>query len=293
MAAPIVAGAIALVASQAPQLSGVQLKEIMFTSAFKLSHLEGVVAGGRFLNLGSMAELAAQPSDQCPSDPDKTTPGECGCGVADTDSDGDGVANCKDSCPSDLGKTSPGACGCGVTDTDSDGDGVANCKDSCPNDSGKTSLGACGCGVADTDSDGDGTPNCQDSCPSDGGKTTPGACGCGIADTDVNGNGKIDCLDTGLTSIVPQKPQLTVRGRNVFISMAPSTGVNYYLQISLIPTWETGKKRQTKIYVVSSPVVKMPKPPRRWGVRVRYAYLAKGSDRDFSYWSHFTNQTMR
>jgi subtilisin family serine protease len=227
MAAPMVAGAIALVASQAPQLSGAQLKETLLASAYTVPRLEGLVAGGRFLNLFGMVELAANPNDQCLTDRNKTTPGVCGCGVADTDSDGDG------------------------------------------------------------------TPNCKDSCPSDRGKVSPGACGCGIADTDANGNGKIDCLDTGLGSIVPEKPQVRVRGRTVFISMAPSTGVNYYLQISLIPTWEARTRRQTRFFVLSSPVVRMRKPPRRWGVRVRYAYLAEGSESDFSYWSNFTSKTMR
>jgi subtilisin family serine protease len=227
MAAPIVAGAVALVASQAPQLSGAQLKEIMLASAYTIPGLEGVVAGGRFLNLAGMAELAADPTDQCPSDPNKTGPG------------------------------------------------------------------ACGCGVADTDSDGDGTPNCKDSCPSDRGKTSPGVCGCGFADSDANGNGKIDCLDTGLGSIVPEKPELRVRGRALFISMVPSTGVNYYLQITVIPPWEARSRRKTRFYVVNSPVVRMQKPGRRWGVRVRYAYLAAGSDNDFSYWSNFTSKTMR
>ena len=35
--------------------------------------------------------------DNCPNDPDKTEPGICGCGVADTDSNNDGIANCIDS----------------------------------------------------------------------------------------------------------------------------------------------------------------------------------------------------
>ena len=39
--------------------------------------------------------------DECPDDPAKTEPGICGCGVADDDSDGDGVADCDDECPDD------------------------------------------------------------------------------------------------------------------------------------------------------------------------------------------------
>ena len=134
-------------------------------------------------------------NDLCPNDPAKTSPGTCGCGVADTDSDGDGVANCNDGCPTDPAKTSPGTCGCGVADTDSDSDGVANCNDGCPNDPAKLAPGACGCGVADTDSDSDGTPNCNDLCPNDPNKLAPGTCGCGVADTDSDGDGTPNCND--------------------------------------------------------------------------------------------------
>ncbi len=80
------------------------------------------------------------------------------------DNDGDGTCNGTDGCVDDAGKTSPGQCGCGIADTDSDGDGTANCNDGCPGDSGKTSAGDCGCGIADTDSDSDGIADCNDNC---------------------------------------------------------------------------------------------------------------------------------
>jgi hypothetical protein len=70
--------------------------------------------------------------DDCPNDPDKLSPGICGCGIPDTDTDSDGTADCIDGCPTDPDKIAPGACGCGVPDTDSDGDGIADCIDSCP-----------------------------------------------------------------------------------------------------------------------------------------------------------------
>ena len=41
-------------------------------------------------------------TDRCPSDPNKTQPGLCGCGVADTDSDGDNTPDCNDNCPNDY-----------------------------------------------------------------------------------------------------------------------------------------------------------------------------------------------
>jgi hypothetical protein len=133
--------------------------------------------------------------DGCPLDPNKITPGQCGCGNPDTDTDGDGVADCIDGCPNDPNKSAPGQCGCGNPDTDTDGDGVADCIDGCPNDPNKIAPGVCGCGVPDVDSDGDGTLDCQDGCPNDPNKIAPGVCGCGIPDVDTDGDGLLDCLD--------------------------------------------------------------------------------------------------
>ncbi len=145
-------------------------------------------------------------NDLCPNDPLKTSPGICGCGTPDTDSDGDGTANCLDGCPNDPNKIAPGQCGCGVPDTDSDSDGTANCNDGCPNDPNKVAPGTCGCGNLEPvsacndnnvctindvvgancacagtflDSDGDGTCNANDGCPNDPNKIAPGICGCG------------------------------------------------------------------------------------------------------------------
>ena len=133
--------------------------------------------------------------DSCPNDANKNEPGDCGCGVADTDSDSDGTLDCNDACPNDPNKIVPGDCGCGVTDTDSDSDGTPDCLDNCPNDANKTEPGDCGCGIADTDTDSDGTPDCNDACPNDANKTEAGDCGCGIADTDNDSDGTPDCLD--------------------------------------------------------------------------------------------------
>lgn len=78
------------------------------------------------------------------------------------DSDGDGTPDVNDGCPSDPNKITPGLCGCGIADTDTDVDGTPDCNDSCPNDPGKIVPGICGCGVADTDFDNDGIPACND-----------------------------------------------------------------------------------------------------------------------------------
>lgn len=55
-------------------------------------------------------------ADECPDDPDKSEAGQCGCGMADTDTDSDGTADCNDGCPDDPEKTDPGDCGCGIPD---------------------------------------------------------------------------------------------------------------------------------------------------------------------------------
>ncbi|QQR85309.1 MAG: T9SS type A sorting domain-containing protein [Flavobacteriales bacterium] len=110
-------------------------------------------------------DLTCDANDGCPNDPNKIAPGECGCGVADTDTDGDLTADCNDGCPNDPNKIAPGICGCGVSDVDTDGDLTADCNDGCPADPNKIAPGACGCGVADTDTDSDGTADCNDACP--------------------------------------------------------------------------------------------------------------------------------
>jgi len=127
MAAPMVSGALALIASQVPDLGAADLKRLLMESAFRVTGLEGFVEGGRFLNLKGMAVLAASQTDNCPSDPSKREPGVCGCGIADTDSDGDGVADCYDGCPSSTFKNAPGVCGCEVEDADVNANGLIDC----------------------------------------------------------------------------------------------------------------------------------------------------------------------
>ena len=173
------------------------------------------------------------PQDLCPDDPNKIAPGICGCGIADTDSNGNGIMDCKeiqqDFCPDDPDKTNPGVCGCGIADTDSNSNGIADClenqQDFCPDDSNKTLPGVCGCGIADSDSndngipdcldipdvledsDGDGTPDITDECPSDPNKNTLGACGCGVADTDRDVDMTPDCYDN-----CPDDPKKVLAG---------------------------------------------------------------------------------
>ncbi len=160
-------------------------------------------AGGQDSDTDGVGDVC----DGCPNDPNKSSPGTCGCGTPDTDSDLDGTANCVDGCPNDPNKTSPGACGCGMPDTDSDFDGTPNCIDGCPNDINKTAPGDCGCGTPDTDTDADGTADCADNCPNDPNKTSPGLCGCGTSDADTDADGTLDCNDG-----CPNDPNKTAPG---------------------------------------------------------------------------------
>ncbi len=147
-------------------------------------------------------DLTPDDADGCPFDPAKTEPGNCGCGLVETDQDedNDGQLDCLDLCPDDPNKSSPGVCGCGVPEEpgDDDRDGVINCLDQCPEDPNKFIPGQCGCGLEEDpgDDDEDGVRNCEDECPNDPNKTEPGTCGCGLEEADENNNEIADCLET-------------------------------------------------------------------------------------------------
>jgi hypothetical protein len=66
------------------------------------------VAGSSAVGGSSATGGTASGTDLCPSDPNKTAPGTCGCGIADTDADSDGTADCNDICPSNPQITKPG-----------------------------------------------------------------------------------------------------------------------------------------------------------------------------------------
>lgn len=67
-------------------------REDAFTARLKVS-LYGPVYSIDFHTVDVTLGLSA---DDCPDDPSKILPGQCGCGGADIDSDGDGAANCLD-----------------------------------------------------------------------------------------------------------------------------------------------------------------------------------------------------
>jgi hypothetical protein len=65
-------------------------------------------------------------------------------------SDGDDLDDLKDRCINDPLKTEPGDCGCGIPDTDTDDDLTPDCDDACPNDPNHTQTPPCGCLDEDT-----------------------------------------------------------------------------------------------------------------------------------------------
>lgn len=72
------------------------------------------------------------------------------------DSDGDGTVDCLDGCPLDPQRTSPGPCGCNALD--SDGDGVPDCIDNCPTVSNPSQADSNGNGIGDACDDETGRP---------------------------------------------------------------------------------------------------------------------------------------
>lgn len=56
--------------------------------------------------------------DECPQDESKLTPGTCGCGMPDIDSDGDGLLDCHDICPNSTSGTVTNSCGCQSDNTE-------------------------------------------------------------------------------------------------------------------------------------------------------------------------------
>lgn len=109
---------------------------MIITVSFTLESDSSIVYGG-----WAVDDVQVRTQDLCPSDPNKTEPGACGCGVPDTDTDGDLVADCIDNCP---GVSNP-------LQEDGDGDGLGDACDDCPTDPNPAICSFCY-------GDGSGTP---------------------------------------------------------------------------------------------------------------------------------------
>lgn len=113
---------------------------------------------------------------------------ECTVGVdfllwrgAESDVDGDGVADKDDTCPEVAGVASLAGC------PDKDGDGITDAEDACPEVKGVKALKGC------PDADGDGITDADDKCPAEPGDAAHE--GCAPPPPDTDGDGVIDAKD--------------------------------------------------------------------------------------------------
>lgn len=133
----------------------------------------------------------------------------------------------------------------------------------------------------------------SDSCPDDPSKLEPGACGCGIPDTDVNSNGRWDCLESSVAELLPPRPWVRLIGRRVLVAMQPLAGVDYYLEVVVLPPRFVRTRPRTAFFLSATQAGSLAKPPRGTTLKVRYAYRARGTTSDFSYWSPYTTLRIR
>ncbi len=133
MATPLAAGTAALIWAQHPTWTAAQVRAKLQESADNIDSLPcnssyaGKLGSGRgnlyhATYIDSDGDGFHDWSDGCPDDPAKTDPGACGCGIPDTDGDGDEIPDCQDNCPA---MTNP-------EQTDDDGDTWGNSCDNCP-----------------------------------------------------------------------------------------------------------------------------------------------------------------
>jgi hypothetical protein len=118
----------------------------------------GSMTGTVVTLLNTMITQMKDAIDACKADDNKLVPGSCGCGVPDTDTDGDGAADCIDNCPNTPN----------TSQVDTDGDAVGDACDNCWNvpNPDQHDMDGDGWGDAcDADDDNDGIPNSEDNCP--------------------------------------------------------------------------------------------------------------------------------
>lgn len=114
---------------------------------------------------------------------------------AQSDSDGDGIADVRDRCPNEAGPANNG--GCPLPASDRDGDTVVDTADRCPDQAGDVNNGGCPLPPA-PDRDGDTVPDAGDICPDQAGD--PSNSGCPHSNnppttTDRDGDGLSDTED--------------------------------------------------------------------------------------------------
>jgi hypothetical protein len=131
-------------------------------------------------------------TDLCPTDPNKQAPGACGCGVPDTDTDSDGIADCIDNCDNIPN----------VGQADMDSDGVGDTCDNCPAVANPTQADCDGDMIGDACAIAGGAQDCNlngipDTCDISA-MTSPDANGNAIPDEcELNGGTPYCFGDTG------------------------------------------------------------------------------------------------
>ncbi len=176
-----------------------------------------------------------------------------------------------DQCPNNINKKIAGDCGCDVADIDSDKDGTSDCIDTCPSDPEKIAPGICGCGLVDNDSDNDGTYDCVDSCPTDPLKTTPGICGCGLKDVDANKNKITDCLEAAVTNVIPPAPSVVTKNKPIRVRMTPYTGTKYY-NLKWEESYSSGGRSIKSTGTMKSPTNTLSLKSYRPGATIKASY---------------------
>jgi hypothetical protein len=159
--------------------------------------------------------------------------------VADTDTDGDGTADCNDGCPNDPLKIAPGVCGCGVPDVDTDADGAPDCDDNCAAHANPLQEDCDGDGVGDvceiangtsTDLDLNGIPDectglVQVFCPGDG---SGSACPCGNSSPSTPVAGCLNSLGSGGRLVATGAPSVVADTLVLSGSAMPNSSALYF-----------------------------------------------------------------
>jgi hypothetical protein len=199
MAAPHVAGALALMRSVAPALDAAELKQALLDSVDQLPQLQALsVTGGR-LNADAAVQRARDRSAAL---------------YPTADTDADTVPDTADNCPSAANATQTDADHDGVGSAcdptpngpDDDADGVPDTNDNCRYAANADQLDSDADGSGDAcdatphgpDGDGDGVPNSTDNCPA--------VANAGQADADADGAGDACDATPGGAPATPVAP---------------------------------------------------------------------------------------
>ena len=137
------------------------------------------------------------------------------------DSDGDGTPDISDGCPSDPAKQTPGVCGCGSPETDSNADGIVDCGKA-----GGGGVPTPTPPPQSPDGDGDGLPDAEDPCPND--PNNPESGGVFLCDEDGNGTpdyyDETGAIVTPKTPLSP--PYVVPREASVVLYLEPFSGAS-------------------------------------------------------------------